>query len=72
MTGYAAQKLATGVDNVRGCKRVLSSMLGYFIHDFIALRSTWQSDIPMVVHHVFGIVLVTGVCVSVWGGGRCP
>ena len=60
LTGYSLYKLSTDWTDVMGCKRLLASVMGYFIHDFIAVRSTWREDIPTVIHHVFGIALVAG------------
>ena len=66
LTGYSVYKLSTNWRDTTGCKRLLASVMGYFIHDFIAVRSTWREDIPTVIHHVFGIALVAGL----FGGFR--
>mgnify|MGYP006979930923 CR=1 FL=1 len=58
ISGYSIYKLITGWKNVYGSKRLMASVLGYFIHDFIALRGTWTDDVPTVIHHVFGIATV--------------
>ena len=42
----------------RGCKRLISASLGYFMHDFLALRSMWADDPTMVVHHLAGLALL--------------
>ena len=42
----------------RGCKRLCSVSLGYFVHDFLSLRSMWAEDPAMVIHHTMGILLI--------------
>jgi hypothetical protein len=39
---------------------MLASLLGYFVHDFIAMRHEFKHDVGMFVHHVFGIGIVSG------------
>ena len=34
--------------------------LGYFVHDFLSLRSMWAEDPAMVIHHTMGILLIGG------------
>lgn len=60
LTVYGFHKMLNDVDNTVGCKRVLASALGYFLHDFIAIRSTWRSDTSTVIHHLSGICLIAG------------
>ena len=45
----------------RGCKRLCAVSLGYFLHDFLSLRSMWSQDPAMIVHHSMGILLLGAV-----------
>jgi len=63
ISSYSVYKLATGSASTQGCTRMLATALGYFVHDFFAMRHEFKNDIGMFVHHVFGIAL-TGTAIS--------
>ena len=53
ITGYSGVKLVGGdLSDTRGGKRMLASALGYFCHDFIAMRRKFSNDRGMLLHHV--------------------
>lgn len=66
ITGYSGYKLLTGSTSTQGATRVLATALGYFLHDFIAMRREFKNDKGMLLHHVIGIV----VSVAVMSAGR--
>ena len=64
-TGISAYSLwkifGTGTSNTVGATRLLATALGYFLHDFIAMRREFSNDWSMFFHHVFGIAVISNV-----------
>lgn len=63
ITAYSIYKMLVLRDshNTRGCTRLLASALGYFCHDFVAMRREFKNDRGMLIHHILGISLITMV-----------
>ena len=64
LTAYSMAKLWAGNKDTHGSTRLLAAALGYFCHDFVAMRHEFRNDPGMFWHHVFGIGLVGGAMVS--------
>jgi len=45
ISSYSIYKLAAGSNSTQGCTRMLATALGYFVHDFIAMRHEFKNDI---------------------------
>jgi hypothetical protein len=45
--------------DIRGTTRLMASMLGYFLHDFVAMRREILTAPDTLIHHVFGIAILT-------------
>ena len=61
MGGHSLRKLAVG--GTHGTTRMLSAALGYFVHDFYAMRYEFKNDKGMLLHHliaIYGAVLCVG------------
>lgn len=58
LAGFSAYKLAfCERGDTRGVTRVLATSMGYFCHDFFALRHEILSDPPMLIHHLIACTL---------------
>jgi hypothetical protein len=53
MGGHSVRKLIVGGHH--GTTRMLSAALGYFVHDFYAMRYEFRNDVGMLFHHLIAI-----------------
>ena len=57
MAGFSCWKIfRCPAGDTRGVTRMLASCLGYFAHDFWAMRYEFKNDPPMLLHHVLATV----------------
>ena len=76
MSGHSVRKLVMGGHH--GTTRMLASALGYFVHDFVAMRYEFKNDKPMLVHHLIAIYACSSVVqkphlhkyVAMWGAAN--
>ena len=62
MSGHSMYKLLCCEEgDTHGVTRMLSTALGYFLHDFIAMRYEFVNDKGMLLHHTLCLAMTTTV-----------
>ena len=58
MSGHSAYKLLCCEENcTKGVTRMMATSIGYFLHDFVAMRYEFINDKGMLLHHVLCLAM---------------